>query len=178
MTKTQIKELIKSAVNSHKLCGVSLKFDNRNSCVIPLSFGEKLFLSAAEQDFLLDGFSIRRFRDATKAVLAGDMYQRIIESEGLLDNLKTPDVDVTDWNSVFTSLSKMNKNVIVESEDEDPEKSGFAIGKIFKVCKNKVYIKHFDADGVWENEPVEIPYSEITLVTFGSRYVETFSKYV
>ena len=178
MTKKEIKKLIESAVSSRKLCGVTLKFDNRNSYVIPLSFGEKMFLSAVEEDFLLDGYSIRRFRDVTKAVLAGDMYQRIIKSEGLLDNLKAPDVDMTDWNSVFTSLSKINKNVIVESEDEDWEKSGFAIGKILKVCKNKVYLKHFDADGIWENKPVEIPFSEITSVTFGSRYVETFSKYV
>ena len=35
---------------------------------------------------------------------------------------------------------------------------------------------HFDADGIWENEPYCIPYTEVTSVTFRSRYVDTFSK--
>ena len=178
MKKSEIKNLIKSAVKSHKLCVISLKYDGRNSCMIPLSSSERLFMATIEEDFLLDGYTVRMYRDVTNAVLSGEMYRKIMESEGLLDNLETPDVDVTDWNSVFTSLSRMNKNVIVESEDEDWEKAGFAIGKIEKVCKNKVYLKHFDADGIWQEELVELPFSEITSVTFGSRYVEIFSKYV
>lgn len=178
MTKTQIKELINSAVNSRKPCSVHLKYDAYYRYYFPLLVSDKLFLGAEEDDFILDGFHVRRFKDAIKAEIKSDKYLEIITAEGILDNLEIPDVDVTDWYSVFMSLSKMKKNVIVECEDEDPNKAGFAIGKILKVCKNKVYIKHFDADGVWENEPVEIPFSEITLVTFGSRYVETFSKYV
>ena len=38
--------------------------------------------------------------------------------------------------------------------------------------------KHFDADGIWQDELLEIPFSQITTVVFGSRYVETLSKYV
>ena len=47
-----------------------------------------------------------------------------------------------------------------------------------KVLKNKVLFRHFDADGIWQDEPYEILFSQITTVTFGSRYVEVFSKYV
>ena len=178
MTKTQIKELIKSAVNPHKLCGTYSKYDANNRYYFPLLVSDKLFLGAKEEDFILDGYHIRRFRDIKRAEIQDGKYLEILNAEGVLDSLETPDVDVTDWCSVFMSLSTMNINVIVESEDEDPEKSGFAIGKIEKVCKNKVCLKHFDADGIWQEELVELPYSEITSVTFGSRYVDIFSKYI
>ena len=45
-----------------------------------------------------------------------------------------------------------------------------------KLCR--VFFKHFDADGIWQDECYEIPFSQITSVTFASRYVDIFSKYV
>jgi hypothetical protein len=39
-------------------------------------------------------------------------------------------------------------------------------------------MRGFDADGIWDEEPTEILFSNVTSVTFGSRYVEVFSKYV
>lgn len=39
-----------------------------------------------------------------------------------------------------------------------------------KICR--------DADGVWIDELFEMPFSQITSITFGSRYVEVFSKYL
>lgn len=52
------------------------------------------------------------------------------------------------------------------------------IGKIGKIHKSFAYVWNFDADGVWDESPVKVTYSEITDIIFGSRYVETFSKYV
>ena len=87
-------------------------------------------------------------------------------------------MDLSDWYSVFLSLQKMGKNIIVEKESLDDDEWEFAIGRIEKVLKNKVLFRHFDADGIWQDEPYEILFSQITTVTFGSRYVEVFSKYV
>jgi len=38
--------------------------------------------------------------------------------------------------------------------------------------------KYFDADGIWSEEPVKIGYNIVTSITFNSRYVDVFSKYV
>lgn len=41
--------------------------------------------------------------------------------------------------------------------------------------KTGVYIWHFDANGVWDESPTRVMYSEITNVTFSNRYVEVFA---
>ena len=59
-------------------------------------------------------------------------------------------------------------------EDDYP----FLIGRIIKATKTKVVMQHFDADGIWQEELYEVPYTKITSVSFGTRYVDTFSKYL
>ena len=178
MKKFEIKDLIKGAIKPHNLCRVFFKYDTNYRYYFPLLVSDKLFLGAEEDDFILDGFSIRRFRDVVKVEIKDDKCLEIINSEGILNALATPEVDVTDWYSVFISLQKIGKNIIVEKEDLEVEYCDYTIGKIEKVTKTKVVIRHFDADGIWQEEPVEIPYSQITSVSFSTRYVDVFSKYV
>ena len=71
-----------------------------------------------------------------------------------------------------------NVNIIVEKESLDQIDDEFVIGRIEEVFKHCAYVRHFDADGVWQEEPYRIPYNEITSLTFNSRYIEFYSKYV
>ena len=178
MKKIEIIELINRAVNSKEMCSIFFKYNYHYSYHFPLIISDKLFLSANEDDFIIDGFSIRRFCDIKKVEVKDDKCVEIIKREGILDEIKVPEIDVTDWYSVFLSLSKFNINIIVEKENLDEDECEFAIGKIIKVFKTKVVFKHFDADGIWQVDNYEIPYSQITSVTFSSRYVNVFSKYV
>ncbi len=178
MKKLEIIELINTAVKSKDLCRIFFKYNFYYSYHFPLITSEKLFLSANEDDFIIDGFTVRRFCDIKKVEVREDKYVEIIKREGVLDNLIVPEIDVTDWYSVFSSLSELNINIIVEKESLDDDECEFAIGKIIKVFKTKVVFKHFDADGIWQDENYEIPYSQITSITFASRYVDVFSKYV
>lgn len=68
--------------------------------------------------------------------------------------------------------------MLIEHESPDDKEWEYWIGRIEKVLKTKVLFLHFDADGIWQDEPYEIPFSRITSVTFDSRYVTVFSKYV
>ncbi len=178
MKKFEINELINMAVKSEALCRIFFKYDNDYSYLFPLMTSEKLFLSANEDYFILDGFTVRRFCDVKKVEIKNDKCVEIIKREGVLDDIKVPEIDITDWYSVFLSLSKLNINIIVEKENLNDDECEFAIGKIVKVLKTKVVFKHFDADGIWQEDCYEIPYSQITSITFASRYVDTFSKYV
>lgn len=178
MTKAQIKELIKRAIEPHKICRVFLKYDVNYRYYFPLIVGERLFLGAEEDDFILDGYSIRRFKDVVKCEIKDDKCLEIDFAEGLLEHLVTPDVDITNWETSLSSLQKIGKNIIIEKERLDRDENEFAIGKVIKVLKSKVLFRDFDADGIWDDELLEIPFSLITSITFCSRYVEVFSKYL
>ena len=46
------------------------------------------------------------------------------------------------------------------------------------MSRDRVYFKPFDADGVWEEEPWQIRYSEITSVQWGTRYARYWKRYL
>ena len=178
MKKSEIKELARKAIEAKTLCCMKFKYDYYYLHHFPIKMSDRLFLGAKHDDFLLDGFVIRRFCDMTKIELNDDKRNEILKAEGIVDALTTPDIDLSDWHSVFLSLQKTEKNIIIEKESLDDAEWKYAIGHIEKVLKNKVLFKHFDADGIWQDGLLEIPFSQITTVTFRSRYVEIFSKYV
>lgn len=178
MKKSKIKENAAICLKDKRLLRMFFRYDVNYRYYIPLIVGDKLFLGIEEDDFLLDGYAIRRFKDVTKAEIKDDMCERILKAEGLLDNIVTPEIDLSNWETVFQSLQKRDKNIIVEKESLDENECEYVIGRIEKVCKHHAYVRYFDADGIWEPEPYRIPYKEVTSVTFASRYVDTFSKYV
>ncbi|HEX3048515.1 MAG TPA: hypothetical protein VHY08_27445, partial [Bacillota bacterium] len=107
-----------------------------------------------------------------------DKCDEILKQEGLLSRLNVPLIDISDWKRVFESLQRLNQNIIVEKQTINDQDSEFVIGRIVEIYKNFAYVWNFDADGTWEDSPIRVPYSEITNVTFASRYVEIFSKYI
>ena len=106
------------------------------------------------------------------------MCDDILRREGIIDTLKAPEIDISSWQTIFEGLKLMGQNIIVEKKSLDEDEWEFTIGRIERVYKNFVYIRHFDADGIWQDEPYKIPYTEITNVKFESRYVTVFSKYI
>ena len=178
MKTDEIRAVLAACRENRALCRTYMKYDQYYRYYFILNMSERLFLGALEDDFLLDGFSVRRMRDITKVEVKDDICLEIDRREGLLDKLDAPQIDLSDWRSVFRSLEPLGRNIIVEGERPDGEDSRFAIGRIESVSGLCLYLRHFDADGAWEPEPYKIPYHEITSVTFLSRYVEIFSKYL
>lgn len=178
MTQMEIKRAIFESLARKTESRVFFRYEREYRYFIPLMMSETLFLGTEEDDFLLDGYSVRRFRDVKKAESREDMCNEILKREGILDGIEIPDVNLFSWETVFRSLQKRGKNIIVEKESMDERKCDFVIGRIETVFENYAYVRHFDADGAWESEPCRIPYSGITSVTFESRYVTIFSKYL
>jgi len=139
---------------------------------------DKLFLSAEENDFLINGYQIRRFHDMEKVEIKDDLCYEILLKENIINSIITPKIDITNLETVFQSIKALDVNIIIEREILNKEECIFIIGRIEKICKKFVYVRHFDADGIWEDKPYKIPYRDITSLTFNSRYVEVFSKYV
>jgi len=178
MTKTKIKEIVKNSVNQRNLCRVFFRYDVNYRYYYPLITNDKLFLGTEEDDFILNGYSIRRFVDVKKVQIKDDKCVEILKEEGVENSIQTPNIDISNWETAFKSLQKLNRNIIVEKESLSENEWEFVIGRIDKVFKKFVNVYHFDADGVWQEEPFRIPYTEITSVSFGTRYVEIFSKYI
>lgn len=178
MKKSDIKLLINNSIEQRQLCRIKFDYDDNTWFVFPLATNEKLFLCANEEEFILNGYSIRRFRDIEKVQYEVDKIFSMIKSEGVIEQVITPKVDMTDWKTIFSSLKEQNKNIIVENEKAEEDEYSFVIGRIIKATKTKVVMQHFDADGIWEEELYEIPYNKITSVSFDTRYVNVFSKYL
>lgn len=113
-----------------------------------------------------------------KVKIKNDMCDKILKNEGLTSNIIIPSIDISSWKSVFESLIGLNRNIIVERRALDYADTEFVIGRIDSIYKNFAYVWHFDADGIWEDSPIRVPYTQITNIKFGSRYVDTFSKYI
>lgn len=178
MTKTQMKQLINECIQQRKICNVYFRYDPCYWNLIPLKANDRLFLSVKEDDFILNGYTVRRFKDMKKIKAKDDMCDRILALEGVTDTIEMPDININDWKTVFESLKQAGKNIIVEKESLNETEWKFVIGRIEKIYNRFAYVRHFDADGIWQERPYRIPYSEITSVTWMSRYVEAFSKYV
>lgn len=178
MTKQEIKEIVKQAAAKKKVANVFMRYNENYYNLIPLLVSDKLFLAINEDDFIFDGYRISRFVDVKKVRVKNDKCDQIIEEEGLLSTIKIPDIKVDTWKSAFEGLKNLGRNIIIEKETADGIDDEFTIGRIQKIYKDFVYVIHFDADGIWQDEPYKIKYSDITSVTFENRYVTVFSKYI
>lgn len=178
MKKSKIKNRIQKYAEQREMCRVFYNYDYYYKHYFPLKISDKLFLCAEEEDFNLDGFTIRRFKDVTEVKKRRGRYRDIDIKEGVLDNLTVPDVDIKNWKTVMKSLKRLGCNIIVEHESYNEDEWIFGIGKIIKIKDKHIILKHFDSNAEWQDNLLEIPYKDITSVTFGSRYVEVFSKYL
>ncbi|MEL7570789.1 MAG: hypothetical protein AAGU14_09555 [Eubacteriaceae bacterium] len=150
MTKKEMIKLLSESINPNKICGVFLKYDYYYSYYFPLKVNNKFFLGIKEDDFILNGYSIRRIRDIAKVEIKNDKCLEINILEGNINNLYVPEINITNWKAIFTSLKNLGKNIIIEDESLVEDEGQFFIGSIESVHSNFVYFKHFDADGIWK----------------------------
>lgn len=178
MTGLGIRAVIGECVRGKKLMRAYFEYSDESFYLFPLLMGDGWFLSADENEFILNGYSVRRIADIDEAEIVDGLEFEILQREGVAGQLTVPLVDITRPESIFRSLAALRVNVIVDDEDCEDPAAAYTIGRIEKVCKSCVYIRHFDAEGVWEAEPRRIQYGDFTSITFGSRYVEYFSRYI
>lgn len=174
MTKQDKLDLIRCAIETPQLCRCYFTYDDNYYYYYPNTVNEKFLLGQEENDFLLDGYCIRKISQLKKVELKDDKCNEINKQIGLTEQIKMPTVDISDWKSIFDSLMALQCFIIIENEISGE----FAIGIIEKTFKNKLYFKSFDADGIWDDVGLEIPYSQITTVKWATRYADVWQKYL
>lgn len=174
MKKQDKLDLIQRAIENPQLCRCYFTYDENFYYYYPNAVNEKFLMGQEENDFLLDGYCIRKISQLKKVELKNDLCNAINREIGVHQQIKMPPVDISDWKSIFDSLQAMGCFVIIENEISEQ----FAIGMIEKTFRNKLYFKPFDADGVWDEYGLEIPYSQITTVKWDTRYANVWQKYL
>lgn len=177
MKKSQIIKCLKKAAGTYKICRCYFKFIDDYFYFYILDCSDKFMLGIEEDDFILDGFEIRRIKHINNIDFRDDACVKINKERQILAGVLTPDIDLTSWETVFKSLSDIDCFVRIDNDSEKNGKKFTYIGKISKVKKSKIVFTLVDADGE-RFENIKIPYSKITSVIFGDRYTKTWQEYL
>lgn len=174
MKKQDKIDLIQKAILSRELCTCEFTYDKNRFHCYPNAVNDTFILAQHEYDFMLDGYCIRKLAHLKKIEISGHKYNEISKFLGLTAQVIIPDIDMQNWQSIFNELSKIDSYI----EIEDEINGRFVIGIIEKIFKDKLHFKSFDADGVWNENALEIQYSEITSVNWDTRYSKCWKKYL
>jgi hypothetical protein len=177
MNKSDKICILHNSIGTYNLCRCYFNYDDNYWYFYILDYSEKFLFGIEEDDFLLDGFQIRKISDLKKIEVKDDICVSINEEKKLLENIKKPEIDLSSWKAVFESLKALNILIIVENENDDKGDCFFYVGYISKIKKSSIFFSAIDADGIWYDD-IEIIYSKITSVTFGDRYSTTWQKYL
>jgi len=145
-----------------------------------LDFSDDLMHFAEVDEFRVHGEVIIEMShyDSISHEAIDETYKMIMEKEKKLSKSKPKksNVDLKSWKTLFKSLKKHDKHVIIECEDlKNPS---FNIGPIKKVGNNSLRIQNYDATGRLDENDTKIKYESITLVKFNDRYSSIFRKYL
>ncbi len=135
MRKSEIKELFRRSVEQKPLLRLFLKYDAYYTYWFPFGASDKLFLAAKEDDFIINGFSIRRFSDIKKLELKDDKCVEILRAERVLEGISAPDINLDDWHSAFLSLEKLEKNIVIEHESLDDKEWEYWIESLTRIAR-------------------------------------------
>ena len=176
MNNLEKQNLLRNSIGTYDHCCALLNYDPNELYFYVLDVAENLFLCVEEDDFMLDGFQIRKISDLKKLEIDDTISQKINEENRLLKGVRAPEIDLSTWKSVLESLKPLDTLIIVENE-KDSDNGFFHMGYVTEIQKKFVVFSAVDADGIWY-ENIKIPYSQITSVTFNDRYSQTWQRYL
>lgn len=177
MKKSDKISFLHDSIGTYKICRCYLNYDPNYRYYYILDVSEKFLLGIEEDDFILDGFQIRKISDIGQLEIKDDLCKTINEENKLLDGVNKPQIDLSSWESVFESLKQLNIFIIVENDYADEDDKFFYMGFVTEIKKSYIVFSAVDAEGEWY-ENIEISYSEISSVTFNDRYSKTWQKYL
>ena len=173
----KLAEKLKLLCDKKVVCRIERdKIDEFKKSCIPVLFNNEFLLVCYEYDFEFDGFEIIRLNDITNVIYVDvdEFINKIIKSEDISpqkDNFL--DINMSSYYDIFNYFVDNNENLIIECEYSE----NFYIGKVIEIFNDRISFLNFDGEGVWDKEPIDILYSDITLISFRNRYVKYMSKY-
>lgn len=178
----ELQETIQYHIDNKMLLNIERTFDNETDIVrgFPINVSEELVLMTVVNDFHDEGFVILRLSDISDAYSkeSDAFYEKICISEGLQNKVQQCCINaICSVKCVLQQLESYDGFISIECE-EQREKCAFFLGKIVTAEDGGVTFEDVGVDGEWDNESHQIPYADITQITFGDNYSKTFYKYV
>ncbi|CAN5268252.1 hypothetical protein BH09BAC1_BH09BAC1_11240 [soil metagenome] len=177
-----IKAKIEKYQSERKYCAIYRKMDKHAKYITNgyiLEHNREFVIVYEVEDFIPRGCAIIPMHYIKKVKRDGSLKfaDNIMEWEGIKDKVAmgTP-VDLTSYVTLFNSLKRAGKNVIVQNES--PHIDMFVIGPIAKVTSVAIFIRFFDTRGYTSDELTRITFTDISKIVFDDYYIEAFSKYL
>lgn len=144
-----------------------------------VDYSDHFVLLQETDDFDIDGYVVFPIKTISEIIFNNNnkYFDKIMHWEGIVDAVENKHkIDLTSWATILKSIKKLGYNVIIENEN--PEDETFDIGPITRITKSSVYIRYFNAKGIFNEDTTRINWDLITIVKFDTKYVNIFSKYL
>lgn len=174
MKKSKKLERLSRAMDEKKICRCYFTYDENYYYYYLNALTNKFLLGQEENDFLLDGYCVRKISQLAKAEIKNDKCDEINELRGIKSQIQMPNVDLTSWETLFQTLKELDTFLVIEDET----RGLYTIGLVKKVSRKHLLFQEFNADGEWQEELLDIPYSSITSVSWNTRYAQNWEWYV
>lgn len=83
-------QLIQRGIERTSLCRCLFAYDQHDFYCYPNAVNDKFLLAQKDDDFLLDGYCIRRMSQLKRVEIRDDTYQRIHALYGIVDQVVNP----------------------------------------------------------------------------------------
>ena len=139
---------------------------------VPVAVENELVVLQRQTNFVLDGYCALRTGDITEVEQMDDVpfLKKVMAREKLYDAVKAPDFACRGWQELL-------EGIMAQYGGWAPEESLYFLGRLMKVDSRYLTMKRVDALGNWLSDPLVLPLDDVTLVSFGDRYLEIFRKY-
>ena len=181
MTSEQI-EIIQYHIDNKFLMTIDRCFNGEITSTLgfPIYLSEKFILTTVTTDFRDEGYAILRTNDIVDAY-SKESYsfnEQICVAEGLQDRIYQSHIKELDsMKQILSQLKNYDGFICIQCEQQI-ERCSFYMGKIITIADDNVSFKDIGMDGIWDEEIHNIPYEDITQVTYGDNYSKMYYKYV
>ena len=146
---------------------------------VPVAVENELVVLQRQTNFVLDGYCALRTGDITEAEQMDDVpfLKKVMAGEKLYDAVKAPGFACRSWQELLEGIMAQYGGWAAVECEGNPEESLYFLGRLMKVDSRYLTMKRVDALGNWLSDPLVLPLDDVTLVSFGDRYLEIFRKY-
>lgn len=114
MKKQEKIDLLQKGISETILCRCYFTYDQNYFYYYPHAVNDKFMLGQEEDDFLLDGYCIRKISHLKKVEIKDDKCNEINKMFGITNQIVNPGIDISSWHSVFKSLSQLDAYIQIE----------------------------------------------------------------
>ena len=146
---------------------------------VPVAVENELVVLQRQANFVLDGYCALRTGDITEVEQMDDVpfLKKVMAGEKLYDAVKAPGFACRGWQELLEGIMAQYGGWAAVECEGNPEESLYFLGRLMKVDSRYLTMKRVDALGNWLSDPLVLPLDDVTLVSFGDRYLEIFRKY-